>query len=42
VLVHGGANLLANAVQDTSAARIVPQLLAWVSAEARRGAEAAR
>ena len=41
VLVHGGTNLLANAVHDTSAARVVPQLLAWVGAQANRGAGAA-
>jgi len=35
VLVHGGANLLANAVADNSAARIIPQLLAWISARAQ-------
>lgn len=35
VLVHSGANLLANAVVDNSAARIVPQLLAWISARAQ-------
>lgn len=32
VLVHGGANLLANATTDSSAARIVPQLIEWVAA----------
>lgn len=42
VLVHGGANLLATAVQDSSAARIVAQLLAWVSAAAARPAGVAR
>lgn len=36
VLVHSGANLLANAVLDSSAARIVPQLLAWIGATAAR------
>lgn len=42
VLVHGGANLLANAVHDSSAARLVPQLLAWISATAARPAAVAR
>lgn len=42
VLVHSGANLLANAVHDSSAARVVPQLLAWVSATAGRTAAAPR
>ncbi|MHA6782589.1 hypothetical protein ACVGOW_16590 [Pseudonocardia saturnea] len=32
VLVHGGANLLANATTGSSAARIVPQLVEWVAA----------
>ncbi|HVE95991.1 MAG TPA: hypothetical protein VNA67_03270 [Pseudonocardiaceae bacterium] len=36
VLLHGGANLLANATTDNSAARIVPQLIEWVRHEAHR------
>ncbi|MGH3973191.1 MAG: hypothetical protein ACRDS9_07690 [Pseudonocardiaceae bacterium] len=36
VLLHGGANLLANATTDSSAARIAPQLIEWVRQEARR------
>jgi hypothetical protein len=36
VLLHGGANLLANATTDSSAARIAPQLIDWVRREARR------
>ena len=36
VLLHGGANLLANATTDSSAARIAPQLIDWVRQEARR------
>lgn len=36
VLLHGGANLLANATMDSSAARIAPQLIDWVRQEARR------
>lgn len=35
VLVHGGANLLANATADSSAARIVPQLIEWVAGGGR-------
>lgn len=31
MLVHSGANLLAYGTHDTSAARIVPQLVAWVA-----------
>lgn len=36
VLLHGGANLLANATMDSSAARIAPQLIDWVRQEACR------
>lgn len=36
VLLHSGANLLANATTDSSAARIAPQLVKWVRLEARR------
>jgi hypothetical protein len=36
ILLHGGANLLATGTADTSAARIVPQLVAWVAGQARR------
>ena len=36
VLLHSGANLLANATTDSSAARIAPQLVEWVRQEARR------
>lgn len=36
ILLHGGANLLATATADTSAARIAPQLVAWVARQARR------
>ncbi|MGQ0777935.1 MAG: hypothetical protein ACT4NY_26585 [Pseudonocardiales bacterium] len=36
VLLHTGANLLANATTDSSAARIAPQLVEWVRHEARR------
>lgn len=35
VMLHGGANLLANATADSSAARIAPQLIEWVRQEAR-------
>ena len=35
ILLHGGANLLANAVTDSSAARIVPQLVTWVAGAGR-------
>lgn len=36
VLLHGGANLLANATAGSSAARIAPQLTEWVRQEACR------
>ncbi|MDQ3461688.1 MAG: hypothetical protein M3471_01435 [Actinomycetota bacterium] len=36
VLLHGGANLLANVTTTGSAARIVPQLIEWVVAQAGR------
>jgi len=36
VLLHGGANLLANATTTGSATRIVPQLVEWVAAESGR------
>lgn len=36
ILLHGGANLLANATTDRSAARIAPQLVTWVGSQARR------
>jgi hypothetical protein len=36
VLLHGGANLLANATTSSSAARIAPQLIDWVRREAHR------
>lgn len=36
ILLHGGANLLANATTDRSAARIAPQLVAWVAGQARQ------
>lgn len=40
ILLHGGPNLVANATQDSSAARIVPRLLAWVTETAAgRGSE---
>lgn len=35
ILLHGGANLLANAVTDSSAARIVPQLVTWAAGVSR-------
>ena len=36
VLVHGGANLLAYGTHDSTAARIVPQLIEWVATEGAR------
>jgi hypothetical protein len=36
VLLHGGANLLANATTGSSAARIAPQLIDWVRREAHQ------
>lgn len=35
ILLHGGTNLLAYAVVDSSANRIVPQLLGWIDRERR-------
>ncbi len=36
ILLHGGANLLANATTQSSAATIAPRLVAWVAGQAHR------